>query len=90
MILSTILYFVAFLFLCATFFVLNSISTAVGVKNGLLLFAKDFLPVYLAMTEKMRDDQKADTMMSVLEAEENGDITSEEATTILRRMRGEI
>jgi len=85
-----ILYFVAFLFGCGTFVFLNAVSTALGVKNGLWLFYAEFMPTFLATLEKLRaEDLDNEDMQQVLQDEEDGVLTEEQAKIILRNMRGE-
>jgi hypothetical protein len=85
---ETLLYFLGFVFLLCTYFYVTTTAVTIGVRAGMETFAQEFLPLYLATLERLEDDTDPD-VLTVLQAEENGEISSEAAATILKNMRGE-
>jgi hypothetical protein len=81
-----IIYFVGSIFLAYTYYIL----TRTAIKNGLMLFVAEFLPMYLALLEaQAKSDEQGEAILKIIEDQDAGLITEEEASKILRNMRGE-
>lgn len=91
---DTILYFVGLIFLLFTYYYVTTIAVSVGVRNGLALFAAQLLPYLLQQGQQTTSasalsDAQSQEVLDVLEAEHNGEISSENAAKLLRNIRGE-
>ena len=89
-----ILYLITFIFICFTSYIIISAAVSAGVRNGLGLFYADVIGFLGASasaqaTKTQSADEASAAVQEILDAEQSGELSSENATKLLRNLRGE-